>query len=107
MSKMSKEKGKVGEREVAHLLQTYGFSARRGQQFAGGTDSPDVIHGIHGLHIEVKRTEQFNLWAALQQATDDAREGEVPSVWHRKNKREWVVVLRAEDFLEMLGGKKV
>jgi Holliday junction resolvase len=57
MGKMSRTKGKVGEREVAELLRANGFhAARRGVQYQGGADSPDVI-GLPGFHNEVKRTE--------------------------------------------------
>ena len=102
MGKMSKEKGKAGEREVAALLRSYGFTARRGQQFAGGGDSPDVVHDIPGVHIEVKRTEQLNLYAALAQAAGDSTEGETPVIFHRKNAMPWVVVLGAHDFLSLV-----
>lgn len=104
MSKMSKEKGKVGEREVAALLKSHGFEARRGQQFAGGGGSPDVVHNIPGVHIEVKRTEKFDLYAALEQANTDRRDGERPVVFHRKNKRNWIVALNAVDFLAIMKG---
>ena len=36
-------KGKAFERQVAHILSDNGFPARRGQQFAGSPDSPDVV----------------------------------------------------------------
>lgn len=101
MGKLSKNKGKVGEREVAALLRQFGFGARRGQQFAGGGDSPDVVHDMDGFHIEVKRTEQFGLWAALDQANRDKKKHEAPVIFHRKNNREWVVVLTAADFLAL------
>jgi Holliday junction resolvase len=53
----SNQKGKRGEREAAAFLTDEGFPARRGQQFAGGTDSPDVVcESLSGLHFEVKRT---------------------------------------------------
>ena len=101
MGKLSKEKGKVGEREVAALLKQHGFSARRGQQFAGGGDSPDVVHDMEGFHIEVKRTEQFNIYAALEQAQRDKKASEQALVFHRKNRGPWVVVMDAEEFLQM------
>lgn len=101
--KMSVEKGKAGEREVAALLRAHGFQARRGQQFAGGNDSPDVIHSIPSVHLEVKRVEQFNLYAALDQAIADKPADHVPVVIHRKNKKPWVVVLIADDFLRLVG----
>lgn len=100
--KRSLEKGKSGEREVAELLRNHGFKARRGQQFAGGSGSPDVVHSIPGVHIEVKRVEQFNLWAALDQAIADKPASHIPVVFHRKNKKPWVVVLNADDFLDFI-----
>ena len=101
MGMMSKRKGKVGEREVAELLRQNGYEARRGQQYAGGGDSPDVI-GLAGFHIEVKRTENFQLYSALEQAIADRGYGEVPVVFHRRNGRQWVVVLDASDFLDII-----
>ena len=98
----SKNKGKVGEREVAALLCRHGFRARRGQQYSGD-GAPDVIIADDcGLHIEVKRTEQFPLWAALDQANADAPPGDIPVVFHRKNAKPWCVVLDAEDFLTII-----
>lgn len=101
MAKMSKEKGKLGEREVAALLQEFGFEARRGQQFSGGAGSPDVVHNIPGVHIEVKRTEALRLWDALAQATADAGL-DMPVVFHRASRRPWVVVLDARAFLWLI-----
>jgi len=50
----SRQKGKRGEREAAAFLRSLGFEARRGQQFAGGGDSPDVVTSLSNVHIEVK-----------------------------------------------------
>jgi len=100
MGRMSRNKGKVGEREVAELLRSHGFAARRGIQFAGGPDSPDVV-GLPGCHIEVKRTETLRLYPALEQAMQDRRPGDLATVWHRQNQRGWLVVLPAEDFLAL------
>lgn len=102
MGKLSKEKGKRGEREVANLLVDYGFKARRGQQFSGGTDSPDVVHSIPYVHIEVKRSETFSPEAAMRQARGDAKPEDMPAVFHRKNSGRWLVVLDAEDFLNLM-----
>lgn len=103
MGKMSRDKGKAGEREVAKLLKSFGFSgARRGQQFAGGGDSPDVV-GLPGFHIEVKRSETFSPYAALSQAIGDSAKGEdIPIVFHRRNSNEWIVVIQANDFLNFI-----
>lgn len=103
MAKLSKEKGKRGEREVAALLRSFGFQARRGQQFSGSDDSPDVVHSIPGLHIEVKRSETFAPYAAMKQAIRDVGEApDIPVVFHRRNNQEWLTVLRSDDFLRMM-----
>lgn len=100
MGAMSKEKGKVGEREVATLLRGHGVEARRGQQFSGGDDSPDVVHSMEGLHLEVKRTEKLQLWQAFEQANRDAG-GDTPVVVHRANRRPWVAILPLGDLVEL------
>lgn len=96
----SKSKGKRGEAEVAALLRDHGYNARRGQQYCGANGDADVV-GLDGVHIEVKRREQLNIHEAMQQAVRDARNGEIPSVWHRKNHTDWLVTVKAEDFLRM------
>lgn len=96
----SKNKGKVGEREVAKLLRFFGYDAKRGVQYQGGNDSPDVVSELDDvIHIEVKRVESFRLYAALAQASNDAKDTQIPVVFHRKNNDEWVVVIKAKDFL--------
>ena len=102
MGAMSRQKGKRGEREAAELIRSFGFQAARGQQHSGSPDSPDIRHDIEGLHIEVKRTEKFALYAAIEQARQDARAGDIPCVLHRQNGREWVAVLPAADFLAIM-----
>lgn len=99
MGKASRDKGKRGEREVASLLRSYGYEARRGVQYQGGTDSPDVV-GLPGIHIEVKRTERFDLYGALSQSKGDAG-SDKPVVIHRRNNCEWVVVQPLEDWIEL------
>lgn len=98
----AKQKGKAGEREVAELLRAYGFEARRGVQYTGGGDSPDVVSNLPGCHIEVKRTETLQLWPAMAQAAEDSKPGEAPLVFHRPSKRGWIVIMNAEDFLGMM-----
>lgn len=95
-------KGKVGERELADFLKEWGYEARRGQQFSGGTESPDIVHNIPGIHIECKRVEAGNLYKWLEQAQRDAAGKARPIVVHRKNKKPWVVILTLEDFLALI-----
>lgn len=102
----SLNKGKQGEREFCELLRGHGFTARRGQQFAGGGDSPDVVSNVPGVHFEVKRTETLQLWPSLDQAARDAAPGNIPCVVHRPSRRPWIVVLQAADFLQLMAELK-
>ena len=98
----SRAKGKTGELELAEFLRERGFDSRRGQQFKGGGDSPDVT-GIPGWHIECKLVEKGNLYEWLHQAITDAWEStDKPVVMHRRNHEEWVAIVRLEDFLELV-----
>lgn len=96
----SRDKGKRGELELAHWLAERGHDARRGQQFSGGDDSPDVVcPSLAHIHIECKRVEAGNPYVWLAQAIRDAGPQKIPVVFHRRNDAEWVVVLRAADAL--------
>ena len=96
----SGRKGKTGERQVRDLLLNYGYEARRGRQFSGSPESPDVVTDFEGIHIEAKWVESLNLYRAFQQSEKDAGD-KIPTVWHRKNRTPWMITMRAEDFLEM------
>ena len=95
----SRAKGVRGELEWAKWLRdNLGVSdARRGQQFSGGVDSPDVI-GVEGTHVEVKRVEKLNLSHAMTQAVRDSGDN-LPYVAHRKNGEEWMITIQARDLL--------
>jgi Holliday junction resolvase len=100
----SRRKGKVGEREFAALLREHGFDARRGVQFAGGADSPDVVsEALRFLHIEVKRTQALNLVGACAQAESDCS-GKPWVVAHRRNHAPWLITMTAETFFQFLRG---
>ena len=105
MGKMSRNKGKVGEREVANILKERGYDAHRGQQYCGANGDADVV-GLPGVHIEVKRTENLSLYSALEQAENDAREGEIPVVIHRRNHKRWVAIMEMEHFLDLYEGSE-
>ena len=96
----SRNKGAAGERELARILRGYGYNCRRGQQYCGANGDADVV-GLPGIHIEVKRTERFALYDALEQAERDAKSDEMPVVFHRRNNSEWVCVLTLDDFMRI------
>jgi len=95
----SRAKGAAGERELAAWFRERGIEARRGQQFSGSPDSPDVIAALPGFHIECKRVERFNAYDAMAQAAQDCGNN-VPVVFHRRNRGRWLVVMDAEHFLD-------
>jgi len=100
MSKMSRNKGAGGEREVSALIEDASggvFKAQRGCQHAGrfavGVASPDVLTDLP-LHLEVKRTEKQALRQWWAQAVNDAGIEKEPCVVTRWNKGEWLGVMR-------------
>ena len=97
----SKKKGKVNELAWVHQLKAAGFeTARRGQQFKGSEDSPDVIcPELHNLHFEVKSGQRINIWRALEQASADKGVEELAVVAAHLDRQPWVVVQYAEDWL--------
>lgn len=110
----SNQKGKRGERELAHWLQERGFEARRGQQFCGANGDADV-EGLPGVHIECKRVEKQAVTDWLEQSISDCfadslKQGKplIPVVFHRQNydhkrplKGEWKVTMLADDFIDL------
>ena len=102
MGGMSRQKGKRGEREAAaEFGALLGVTARRGVQYQGGPDSPDVVLEGVAIHVEAKRTEKLTLWPAIDQAKADAPAGSVPIVWHRPNRRGSVIVVETARLLEL------
>lgn len=98
----ARDKGKRGEREWAKFLnENFGLKARRGVQFTGSPDSPDVQGSWTGTHPEVKRVENLDLPKAIEQAVKDAG-GKVPYVAHRINNKPWLITVRAEDWAEFV-----
>ena len=97
-------KGKVGEREFAALLRAHGlFAAERGQQHAGGVDSPDVkCPELPNVHFEVKRVQSGNPYKWLDQAIRDKGSDKCPVVAHRKNGKDWIGIVRMGDLLRWI-----
>lgn len=96
----SKKKGGRGEREWCQWLrENLKIEARRGQQFRGTPDSPDVISDLEHIHWEVKRVERLNIDQAIDQAASDADQNQVPVVAHRKNHKPWLITIKADDLI--------
>lgn len=92
----SRAKGASGERQAAAAIaKAFGVNARRGQQFSGSPDSPDIVSDLP-IHWECKRVERGNPYVWLDQACRDAGD-KVPVVIHRRNNHEWILVMRLAD----------
>lgn len=97
----SRSKGSKGELEISNILKEHGFETRRGQQFSGANGDADVV-GLEGIHIEVKRVEKLNIDNAMDQAVRDTGESQAkPTVFHRKNRKPWMVTMKLEDWIEL------
>lgn len=106
----SKQKGKRGELEIANIMKGYGYDCRRTAQYNGKEQGSlaDVV-GLSGYHIEVKRVEKGlkMMDDFMAQAVRDCKDGEVPTIWHRRNYKGWLVTMRLEDFIDKVcGGRK-
>jgi Holliday junction resolvase len=98
----SRQKGKRNELAWKDELIAQGFQARRGQQFSGSPDSPDVVCAdLDHLHFEVKAVESLNVHNAVEQAVRDAG-SKIPVVAHKKNRTGWLVTMRSEDWFALL-----
>lgn len=103
MGAMSRRKGKRGELEVVGILRPIFPEAKRGfQSRDGGAEAADV-ENTGPLHVECKRQKRPNIVAALEQATEDAEgSGKFPAAFTRRDRGEWLVTMRADDFVELL-----
>jgi Holliday junction resolvase len=98
-----RSKGARGEREAAKLLRDLGFAgARRGQQFRGGYDTPDVIcEALPGILLEVKceqavkpGTKRFDdVWAKVRL---DAGSRQPALLW-RHDRQKWNLTFHASN----------
>lgn len=104
----SRNKGKRGEREVAKILQTAGFPARRTVQYNGRPGTAADVVGVPGLHLEVKFAEQERIREWYRQAERDAHASpgeEMPVIVHRKSREPWLVTMSLEDFIKIIKQK--
>lgn len=90
MSKLSRNKGKRGEREAAALLTGAGFPARRAVQYKGTAGSADISCPIleDRFHLEVKRVEERRGPTWLRQCREDAPDL-IPIVLIKQSRQPW------------------
>jgi len=106
----AKKKGARGERLFRDELNAAGFvgSARCGQQGqGGGIDNPDVLCPmLPDWHWEIKFTQKLQLYKAMEQAVTDSAGKRKPVVASKRKGEEWLVTMKAKDFLEILKQKQ-
>ena len=98
-----RQKGARGERLWRDELREQGFEARRGQQFSGGSESPDVVcEELKNLHMEVKFVEREAIRNWMAQAQKDAKDPEKCIVAHKTSRHDWLVTMPTELFFGLL-----
>lgn len=95
--KASRDKGVRGERLLVHFLKDHGFDVKRGMVWLKQSD----VIGLDGIHIECKVNEALNVRKALDQSIEEAEKKKdgLPTVFWKKSRKEWVTVMRTEDWL--------
>ena len=90
---------------MASLLSAAGYECQRGGSLTFG-EIPDVL-GLPGIHVEVKRVEKLNVGEAMEQAIRDSDRmlDGMPALFHRRNRKPWLVTMRLEDWLKLYGSK--
>lgn len=96
----SRAKGKRFELTLARMIRADGYEARRGQQYSGANGDADVV-GLPGIHIEAKHAEQFRIYDWMDQSKRDARDGELPAVFFKKNNCPVLVTMEYDDWMTM------
>lgn len=97
----SRSKGKRGEQEFINLhLRPYWPDACRNADQTKD-DKNDCLN-VAGVHWQIKRTEAFKVWAALEQAETEAAETDLPVVAFRRNRSRWYCVVPADELVALL-----
>jgi hypothetical protein len=103
MSKAARDKGKLGELEVVHIVRDNGWKdAERTHDGRAQRTRGDIRNGPAGVHMEVKRQEKLNVPAALRQVERDAHPLDLPVLVHRSSRQEWQATLPFDELLALL-----
>jgi hypothetical protein len=100
----SKRKGKRLELDLVHFFEQHNIEARRGQQFKGSDESPDVVTELKSFYVECKGGSQVpkKPYVFLDQASRDCGLDQLPVVFMRRDRCDWLVVCDASDFIQMM-----
>lgn len=105
MGKMSRDKGKIWEREVAAGLRAiFGNQVRRGWQARAGGDDPDIV-GCESFWTEAKHHKVVNIGGAVKQvikAQKVFKDMRWALVVSKSNRHEPLATMLWENFLVLL-----
>lgn len=108
MAVNSRAKGARNERMWASICRDEGYSlTRRGCQFAGGPDSPDIQTGdaeLERIHFEVKSGKRIDVWGAIAQAERDKALGKLAVCPLHRDRYDWIVAMPSHDWFRLLRG---
>lgn len=99
MGKLSRNKGKRGEREAVHQAREHWFApdARRTAQVDGGLTA-DLHAALPEAHVEVKWRARIGVLRFFEQVDEDRQPHEYGVVLLREDgNKEWFVLLRIAD----------
>jgi hypothetical protein len=103
VTRSEREKGARGEREVAAIFRAHGFAAVRTPN-SGGLAVKGDLAGVPA-HVEVKRQEVARPWSWWAQASSEAPSGVMPLVAFRRERADWLAIVRLDDVAALLAGK--
>lgn len=108
MGKMQRDKGLRGERELVNLCLSAGLQAER-QPLSGSLKNKawknDVKIELPAgpvLSAEVKLREKFSDYPLIEGAAENTEQGEIPVLIKRGNRKNFLLTLYLEDFLNLI-----
>lgn len=105
----SKQKGKRIELDFVHFLGKNGIYSFRSKQYCGSNGDADVVSpDLENFHFEVKGGGQVpkKIHEFMDQASEDCKKSrKIPVVAMRRDHKEFLMVIRAEDWLKMIDEK--
>lgn len=103
MGASERRKGAQAEREArVYLSDRLGDRAVSGRRLAQTRDGGHDLTVAERIALEVKRQERASLQAWMAQAVESAGDGMVPAVMWRPSRNGWLVVMRAEDWCDLV-----
>ena len=102
MGKPSRDKGKLGELEMVHVLRAAGWPDAERTSNGREQGLGDIANGPKDVYMEVRRREKLNVWASFEEASRKAPMGYLPLVAFRRSRSPWLTVVELDEMLPLL-----